>query len=207
MLVLVAAPGRRPVTIRMRDGRYIDPLNLQPEDLKISYMLYGLPNICRYTGSIKGATWSGPHRKLYRHFFNRTSFYSVAQHQTIGARWFLDVGEFTLAREFSLHDGVEFAIGDVARPIKYTPEMQFFRDAEHAAQEKMARKYALSWPEKPEIKDMDNRMLATEVRDLMGNAQWEGLPEPLRARIEPWTPTLSFVESRDVLRKLGLWHR
>ncbi len=202
-----SAPGRRRGTILMRDGLYIHPLELRTEDLKISYMLHGLPNVCRFTGSLMGATWGSIFRRTYRKWNNPTAFYPVAQHQTIGARYFLAIGERELARWFSLHDGVEFAIGDVSRPIKYQPEMRFFRDAEHEAQEKLAHRYDLSWPEPPEIKIMDNRMLATEVRDLMGDPSWDNLGEPLPSRIEPWTAKRAFYEYRDLLTELGLWAR
>lgn len=200
-----AAPGRRAGTIMMRDGRYIHPLELREQDITIDYMLHGLPNICRFTGTLAGAKWGSIARRVWRRFYNRTSFYSVAQHQTLGARYFLDIGEWDRARWFAVHDGVEFAMGDVSRPIKHQPEMLFYRDAEDRGLEILARKFGLSWPMPPEIKHMDNRMLATEVRDLMGNAPWKGLPEPLALRIEPWTPGRAFVEYRDVLTELGYW--
>lgn len=200
-----AAPGRRAGTIMMRDGKYIHPLELREKDLRVYYMLHGLPNICRFTGSIAGPKWGGPLRKAWRWLFNRTSFYSVAQHQTLGARRFLELGEWELARWFVVHDAIEFATGDVSRPIKHQPEMQFFRDAEELGLEKLAHKFGLSWPMPPEVKHMDNCMLATEVRDLMDNAPWQGLPEPLPFQIEPWTSTRAFVEYRDVLKELGFW--
>lgn len=202
-----AAPGRPPGTIMMRDGRYVDPLALKRKDLRIYYMLHGLPNICRFTGTIAGATWGGPLRKAWRFVNNRTSFYSVAQHSTLGARWFMSLGEWALARWFSVHDGIEFAMGDVSRPIKYRPEMDFYRAAEAEAEERLAYKFALSWPMPLQIKELDNRMLATEVRDLQNDAQWQGLPEPLPFRIEPWTATRAFVEYRNLLEELGLWRR
>ncbi len=200
------APGRRPGTIMMGDGNYIHPLELREEDLRIGYMLKGLPNICRFTGTLAGPEWGGFPRRIWRRFYNRTSFYSVAQHQTLGARWFLDVGMWEEARWFSVHDGTEFAMGDVSRPIKYQPEMQFYRDAENVSLEKLARKFGLSWPMPDVVKLMDNRMLATEARDLMGDPPWKGLPDPLPFRIEPWTPGRAFVEYRDVLTELGFWH-
>lgn len=203
------APGRRPGTIMMRDGRYIHPLELESKDLRIDYILHGLPNICRFTGSIAGATWGGPARRAWRFLTNRTSFYSVAQHSTLGARWILEtvpgVMRWNLARWFALHDAIEFASGDVSRPIKYQPEMQFFRDAEDAAMLKLARRFGLSWPVPEAIKTLDDAMLATEVRDLQGDAPWQGLPDPLPFRIEPWSPGRSFVEYRKILTELGLW--
>ncbi len=198
-----SAPGRREGTIMMRDGRYINPLQLEDKDLRIPYMLHGLPNVCRFSGSLSGPNHGGILRHIWRWLTNRTSFYSVAQHQVLGARWFLDLGDWDNARWFALHDAIEFAMGDIARPVKYQPEMQFFRDAEKSALEKLANKYGLSWPMPPEIKLMDNRMLATEARDLMNDPPWKELPPSLPFRIEPWTPTRSFVEYRDLLTELG----
>lgn len=192
-------------TIRARDGRYVNPIDLRWYDLRIEYMLYGLPNICRFSGQITGPTWGGLHRRVWRRLVNRTSFYSVAQHQVLGARRFLKLGEWSLARWFSIHDGPEFAMGDVARPLKYQPEMKFYRDAQSDSTKKMARRHGLTWPEPAEIKLMDNRMLATEFRDLQGGVVYDDLPEPLPFRIEPWTPARAFVEYRDILTELGFW--
>lgn len=199
------APGRRHGTIMMRDGRYIHPLELRIEDLRIDYMLFGLPNICRFTGSIAGAKWGRWSRRVWRKFYNPTSFYSVAQHQVLGARHLLSIGQWDDARWFIVHDAVEFAMGDVSRPIKYQPEMQFYRDAENEALEKLARRYALPWPMPPAVKYIDNKMLATEVRDLMNDAPWQGLPKPFSFHIEPWLPRRAFREYRDTLEDLAFW--
>jgi len=54
----------------------------------------------------------------------------------------------------------------------------------------------------PEVKHMDNVMLATEKRDLMAEPQqpWVALPDPLPLVIEPWSPERAKEEF------LALWY-
>lgn len=196
--------ARRPGTIMMADERYVDPLHMREEDFKIESILWGLPKLCRFTGQNRRPTWGSLPRQAWRYFYNYTGFYPVAQHCTIGARFFLDTGQRELARWFALHDGWEHVGGDMAKPIKMQPEMDFYRGAEHSGEMRMATKFGLSWPMPRMVKIMDNVLLATEVRDLMGDPPWEGLPTPLKQRIEPWMPNKAYREYRDVLQELSL---
>ena len=117
----------------------------------------------------------------------------------------LRLAQFPFAREFSVHDGPEFAMGDVSRPLKYRPEMLFYREAEHENYKRLAHRYGLPFPMSVEVKHLDKVMLATEARDLMGDPPWIGMPTPLRQHIEPWLPGRAFREYRSVLTELGLW--
>lgn len=198
------APDRAAGTIMVGDGRYVDPMRLGPNDFRGRYLL-GLANVCRFSGQIKGATWGRLPRRALRWLRNPTSFYSVAQHQVLGARYLLSQGLYPLARWFGLHDATEYAMGDIARPVKHRPEMGFYRDAEAKNLLMLAWRFGLQWPIPPEVKEVDNRMLATEVRDMMGDPPWEGLPEPYDFRIEPWPPGKSAREYAKILRELGLW--
>ena len=101
-----------------------------------------LSKICRFTGAT-------------------TSFYSVAQHCVIGSY----VVPRNKALKFLLHDGGEFALGDVNRPLKAL--LPDYRAIEGPVDLAVARHFDLDGDKDPDIKHVDLVMLATEKRDLM----------------------------------------
>ena len=84
--------------------------------------------------------------------------YSVAQHSVLVSR---KVPEHH-ALWGLLHDAAEAYIGDMPRPLKKLfPE---FKALENKFLEQIADNYGLEWPMPPCIKEVDNRILATEMR-------------------------------------------
>lgn len=183
-----AAAGRRPGTIMVRSGSYVNPMDMKLEDIRLDDITHALSNICRFTGHCR-------------------EFYSVAEHSVRGALEFLGQGDEHMARAFLLHDAGEYVLNDVARPLKYQPEMEFYRETEKRLSRLIECVFKL--PQNSlalsEIKEMDNIMLATEARDLMGDPLWENMPTPLRRRIiEPWRPTEARRRFGALAHELGL---
>jgi hypothetical protein len=91
-----------------------------------------------------------------------------------------------------LHDASEAYLADLTRPLKHSGLLEGYRDIERATEMTLAEGFGLEWPFPPEIKEVDNRMLLTERRDLMGITQdgWEMDIEavPYNFRIDPWSP-------------------
>jgi 5'-deoxynucleotidase YfbR-like HD superfamily hydrolase len=92
-----------------------------------------------------------------------------------------------------LHDASEAYLGDITRPIKISPEMEFYWDAEETVQQGIYYCYGLdvlipAWIA-DEVKQIDNRMLFTEKRDLLPHdLDWGYHIEPYPETIEPLPP-------------------
>ncbi len=83
-----------------------------------------------------------------------------------------------------LHDASEAYLRDIPRPIKHTPVMAGYREAEHRLQSMIYERFGLSSVEPPEVKKADNWMLGIEARDLMQPLvrpeEWEWAIGPIR---------------------------
>ena len=143
-------------SIRTFTGRRFDILEPRALDVNIKDIAHALSLLCRFTGHVN-------------------QFYSVAQHSLIVSS--------KMPREFRLwgllHDASEAYVADLSRPLKHAPEMSRYRTAEKNVLREICRRFSLKLPEPPEVKEVDRRMCATEMRDLMGGIYGEGiLPYP-----------------------------
>lgn len=126
-----AAPG----TVFMWSRRYVDPLNLSPDDVDIVDIAHSLSRQCRYNGHCGG-------------------FMSVARHS-------LWVSETLYGYDSQmqlwglLHDASEAYIGDMVSPLKRSTEMQIFREVEDRIHEAIAEHFGLPWPMPTEVNDAD----------------------------------------------------
>lgn len=172
--------------IQTVSGRLIDPLNPDPSQIYIEDVAHALSNQGRFTGHTKSPCWLG------------RDFYSVAEHSVHVAE--LLAGEPPIIQLAGLlHDASEAYLSDIASPVKHTPALALYRDAEHRLQE--ACFMALGCDvclDHPCVKQADRMMLGIEARDLMGGlraAHWRDYvspiaTHPLRVR-RPWSPRLA----------------
>lgn len=151
-------------------GTYFNFLTPEDSVFSIEDLAHALSNINRYTG-------------------HTLKPYNVAQHCVLGS-FRIDPA---FAYEFLMHDTAEGLIGDVSTPLKNL--MPEYKVIEKRVELDLARRFGLSYPMLPQVREVDLRMLATEVRDLMPPAarDWECLRgvEPYADTIEPWTPAKS----------------
>jgi len=153
---------------------FTDP---KPEQVHIEDIAHHLSLICRFTGAVK-------------------SFYSVADHSIRVAGIVPD----ELKLSALLHDAAEAYTGDISRPVKYSHKLE---TTEKAVMEVIARKYNID-PYNPIVREADNKLLATEARDLMPNMTgWAKLPEPLSMTIEPASSHVAEIYFMFLFRKLG----
>lgn len=143
-------------------GKRFDPLNPDPTLIDIEDIAHALSNICRFGG-------------------HSSRFYSVAEHSVLvgEALWNLH-HDADLALAGLLHDAAEAYLGDVPRPLKYRPEFEAYRQAEYKLELHVIDRFDLKRGfGDPEIKRVDNAILADEAREFMGNPgeAW-GLTEP-----------------------------
>jgi len=155
-------------------GNIIDPLNPRPEDIDIRDIAGSLCKMTRFTG----------HTKDFE-------VYSVAQHSVLASEYC----EMYPA-EGLLHDAAEAYLADLARPIKaYKGLGEAYKEVEAPLEMAIAEKYDLVYPWPKEVKEIDTRLLVTEMRDLMpGALESEFLDEdlrnivPLKQTIVQWSP-------------------
>lgn len=82
-------------------GLRIDLLSPRPEDVTLPDIAHALARICRYTGHVRGAS------------------YSVAQHSVLVAQYLRDQGHTAgIQAQGLMHDAHEAYTGDMASPIK-----------------------------------------------------------------------------------------
>lgn len=146
-------------------GRKFYPVAPRAADVAIEDIAHALSLLCRFNGHC-------------------AAFYSVAEHSVRVAA--------ALPRELRLwgllHDAAEAYLGDVPRPLKRN--LTAFTTAEERLLEVIAARYRLAWPMPAAVALADDRLLATEARDLMAPPPepWGLTAEPLPDRIAPWGP-------------------
>jgi 5'-deoxynucleotidase YfbR-like HD superfamily hydrolase len=144
--------------IRTFTGRYVNPLQLQPEDIEILDIAHHLSNICRYTGACP-------------------DHYSVAQHSVYVARrmWVKHV-KWEAGMAGLLHDAAEAYFNDIASPVKRDPRMTWYCDLEHEATKMIFRVFGVSEEWLPLTKEFDDELFRDEVASWWGGADM----------IQPW---------------------
>jgi len=158
-------------------GKPFDLLDPQPEMVCIEDIAHALAHICRYTGHVR-------------------EFYSVAQHCVLMTN--ADLPGDPLQR--LLHDSAEAYIGDIARPWKQllyinrpdlapytTHTILSVKIFEQKIQDIIGEALGIKLIHSAEVKEADNRIMATEIRDLMPESDDYGLGdvEPLEDIIIP----------------------
>lgn len=141
-------------------GKLINPYDLKDEDFDPRIIAQTLSRVCRFWGQT-------------------SEFYSVAQHCLIMEALFDDV---ELKKWAMIHEVFEGLTGmDVPTPIKHSPEMQSYRDAEDKALSQAAKIFGLTPPMPEMVKIIDKRLMVTEALRFMNtqNFQWEDIADPL----------------------------
>lgn len=171
-------------------GRRFWPLDPRAEEIQIKTIAHALSLQCRFGGHCR-------------------DFYSVAEHSVRVSRacdpedalWGL------------LHDAAEAFLCDLPRPVKVQPEYAPYREHEAAIMRAVCEAFDLPYEMPPSVKLADERLLATEARDLIGPeclTQWNLRYPPLETRLSPWkdwwTAKRLFLErfrELDALRAAG----
>lgn len=188
LFVLPRVDQERTGKIRLHpSGRFVNPLDLRPEDVDIWDIAHHLSNICRYTGACP-------------------AFYSVAQHSVYVAQDLRDSGAVPdLVMAGLLHDAAEYVFNDLASPVKRDPRMQWYRDMEHEATRLIYRVFGLDPELLAQTKPADDAVFHREVATWWGGGYTGGF-------IHPWHPVharnvfmehfISIQSARDLWNKL-----
>lgn len=138
----------RPGSISTFTGR-MDPLDPIADEINIADIAHALSRQCRYNGHCAG-------------------FLSVARH----CIWVMDylAGEghgASIQLAGLLHDAAEAYVGDMVRPLKLTPEMKAFRDADQKVDAVIAEKFGIPHPMCEPVAEADRYVLVEmELPDL-----------------------------------------
>ena len=124
------------------------PLDPLPHEIQIRDIAHSLSLQCRFAGHVK-------------------EFYSVAQHSVLVS--------YNVPEEDGLwglmHDASEAYLVDLPRPVKNVGELGFiYKQVEKQLMERICNRFNMDIIEPPSVKIVDNRLLMTEKRDLMGKS-------------------------------------
>ncbi len=166
--------------IQTYTGRQFFPLAPSPEMFDPRDVAHHLAHICRFTGGVD-------------------RWYSVAQHSVLVSGRAAALADkacgdperiLMVARWGLVHDLSEAYLADIARPVKKTPTMGPYRDAEKRIQEVAVDWLGLPREEPWEVDQADKEVCYTEARDLLGpkHPAWAWNYEPLPQRIHPLGP-------------------
>lgn len=128
-------------------GAVIDPLNPDPEQIRIEDIAHSLSNQCRFTGHTR-------------------EFYSVAQHSVL-VSYLCDPKD---ALWGLLHDASEAYLSDIASPIKQFSDMgSAYKEVERGLMTAIALAFQLpmSYTLSLSVGTADYKALRIEMRDLM----------------------------------------
>lgn len=139
-------------------GRYFNFRAPELHSYQVEDIAHALSRLCRYTGHCK-------------------KFYSVAQHSVLVSYYVPE----ELALEGLLHDASEAYLGDVSSPLKAL--LPDYKAIEKSVEQAIALHFDLHFPHPAIIKEVDLRMLVTEMRDNMPVAVEVG---PERPPYEPY---------------------
>lgn len=158
----------RKTFIRTFTGKTFYPLAPRFEDIDIRDIAHSLAQQCRWTGHTK-------------------RFYSVAQHS-------VHVSErvpVAAALSGLLHDAQEAYCSDLSRPLKHdTPMGREYMKIEEVLERAIAEKFKIEFPHPSVVKLADDRILWTEMRDLMEGKwddRWVKKFDPYPETLTPWS--------------------
>ncbi len=156
--------------IQTFSGKKFSLIDPQPEDVDIGDIVAALCKLVRFTGHCRG-------------------MYTVAQHSVHVA----DLVPSELCYAALLHDAPEAYYGDFSRPLKQAANLisrGHFSQMLHRIDVVVFDALGIADFDDPQIHLADNRMLATEARDLMviPPEPWAALPPPREETICVWEP-------------------
>lgn len=169
-------PAPNSTSIRLaRSQKWFDLANPTAAMVTLEDIAFGLSNVTRFAGQVRT--------------------YSVAQHSVLCARQAADATRLRML----LHDAGEAYAHDISRPLKrMLPGYQY---VEAQIWKAICGAFGLDRPDVTFLdgmKDIDNRMLRTEARDLLfdGHEPPIGYPEVpcYTFKIVPWSPERAEAE-------------
>lgn len=179
----IAPAERKGDWMQTANGRAFYPLDARPEEIHFDDIAAALSKLCRYGGHCH-------------------TFYSVAEHCVHIANAASDDCKL----EALMHDASEAYLADIIRPIK--PFLSNYLDIERNLEQTIANRFGLKWPMPPEVKRLDNAILADEMVQCMVTPprDWRLVEPPIGVQIQFWTPVKAEYEFRAAFSRFGGHH-
>lgn len=163
-----------------RHGYEINYLRPKADQIDLRDICHALSRICRFNGH------------------TQTPYY-VAQHVCLAT----DYAPGDCKREAFMHDASEAFTGDCPAPLKSL--LSAFTEIESRLERVLARKFRYRYPYPTPVREVDMRLLVTEIRDLTKRRDWQDYPfTPFDERIVPWSTERCEREFRVRVRTLQL---
>jgi hypothetical protein len=152
-------------------GKWFDILKPDPSLIDLQDIAGALSKLCRFGGHCR-------------------QFYSVAEHSTLTAELMSQhrLSDLTLLRWALLHDASEAYVVDIPRPAKR--HLSEYLKIEEAIQRAVAERFGLPWPMPHEVHEVDNAILALELRVYMPEQPEHLLPQLPTMRLMDGLPTV-----------------
>jgi uncharacterized protein len=150
--------ARNGALVETLEGRFVDVLHMNPEEIRIEEIAHSLAMMPRFGGFM-------------------TRAYSVAEHSIYVARLVRRMCEAAgmnerntrrTVRQALLHDAPEYVLPDMAYTIKYQPEFAFYRELDGSIWRQIAARFDVPVEMHPFIHEVDKRMATTEKLLLKG---------------------------------------
>jgi hypothetical protein len=177
--------GRGPFIHLWKSNTKFYPFDVQPEDIHIEDIAWGLATECRFGG--------------------HCPYYSVAEHSIyVSDLMCSSTSNHPRVIELQLigllHDAAEAYLKDIPRPLKYTPAFAQYRELEWSIQKAVYSRFQLDSDfngTKLLLRWADNTMLATEKHELFpeGHPTQPGeevLPPASRMRLGRYIPQIAY---------------
>lgn len=168
-------------------GRLINPLDIDPADIDPVDVAHALSNQCRYTG-------------------HTDPYYSVATHSCLVHDLLEEDGYDTETCMWGLlHDAEEYALLDLAAPVKHHPSGfgKAFCDASDAISEAVAMRFGLSMPVPDIVKEIDVALREDEIDQLFKSWPFDrNNKKKLGVKIPAWSPSES---KRQMLGRMSVY--
>lgn len=180
----ISAANRKGDWMPVFSGRRFWLLDPRPEDIDICDIARGLSNMCRFNGHLR-------------------KFYSVAQHSLLASDFASEKNKLHAL----LHDASESYCGDVISPLK--PLLTDYKAIERKVMEAIAKRFEFDLDDDEEIKEIDERLLATEVRDLVPAQviNWRFVRPPYQFTIIPWNADEAYDRFLHRFEDLIAWRK
>lgn len=166
--------------IRTYSGKRFYILKPTTSQIDIQDITHGLSMLCRFTG----------HTKV---------FLSVAQHSCMVS----DLLPDTLKLTGLLHDASENFLQDLNAPLKSI--LPQYKQIEEKVEKVIAKKFGLTFPFPPQVKEADLTMLASEMKWFVNSGgDWKNIPyEPL-PKFEAWTQEKA---KEEFMKRFDKWKK
>lgn len=141
------------------------PFNLKEDQVDVETIARHLACQSRWLGATR-----------HRFLIDRIS-YSVAEHSVYVSDFVArELGRPDLAFDALMHDAAEAYIGDMIRPLKYSPAFHdTFKELEMKVESVISKRYGLLDPMPPEVKIADDAICAAEWEQIVprnANEKW-----------------------------------